>query len=38
MAQTLDVPLGTVRSRLSSARAMFRRLWRERSGIGEEKR
>ncbi len=29
IAEAMDVPVGTVRSRLNSARERFRKLWRE---------
>jgi RNA polymerase sigma-70 factor (ECF subfamily) len=36
IAEALDLPLGTVRSRLSKARMTFRRLWNEALQSGEE--
>lgn len=37
IAEALDLPLGTVRSRLSKARMTFRQLWGEALDMGEEK-
>jgi len=37
ISQTLELPLGTVRSRLSKARAAFRALWTHLSGAREER-
>ncbi len=38
IAEALDVPMGTVRSRLSKARMMFRRLWNQALESGEDER